>query len=256
VDEAYIVMQESLKGNVVFVTGSARRVGRAIALGFARAGANIVIHHHSSSSVEAAKSAVAEAKDCGVEALIVQGDQSKPDDVASIFEAIEAHYGKLDVMVNSAANFMKTPLLEISFEEWQEVLGVNLTGPFLCTQHAARLMLKGGSGGTIINISDVGGLRAWKTRPHHSVAKAGVIMLTKASAKALGEDNIRVNAIVPGPILPAAGDDDANFEAMGKKLPLKRTGDPTDIANACIFLATNRFITGTILTVDGGESIT
>jgi NAD(P)-dependent dehydrogenase (short-subunit alcohol dehydrogenase family) len=249
-------MQESLKNKVVFVTGSARRIGRAIVLGFAHAGANVVIHHHSSSSAEAAKSAASEAKDCGVDALIVQGDQSKPDDVATIFDKIDAHYGKLDVMINSAANFMKTPLLEISFEEWQEVLGVNLTGPFLCTQHAARLMIKGGTGGAIINISDVGGLRAWKTRPHHSVAKAGVIMLTKASAKALGEENIRVNAIVPGPILPAADDDAANFEAMGKKLPLKRTGDPIDIASACIFLATNSYITGTILSVDGGESIT
>lgn len=249
-------MQGTLKDKVVFVTGSARRVGRAIALGFAREGANVVIHHHSPSSADAAQSAVLEAKKSGVEALIVQGDQSKPNDVARIFDEIDAHFGKLDVMVNSAANFMKTSLLDISFDEWQEVLGVNLTGPFLCTQHAARLMVKGEAGGSIINISDNGGLRGWKTRPHHSVAKAGVIMLTKVSAKALGEHNIRVNTIVPGPILPATGDDEANFETMGQILPLKRTGDPTDIANACIFLATNSFITGTILTVDGGESIT
>lgn len=249
-------MQQAVKDHVVFVTGSARRVGRAIALGFAQQGANVIIHHHSPSSADAAKSAVEEAKAFGVDTLLVQGDQSNPQDVAKIFEKIEARFGRLDVMVNSAANFMKTPLLEISYEEWQEVLGVNLTGPFLCTQHAARMMNKSEKGGSIINISDVGGLRPWKTRPHHSVAKAGVIMLTKASAKSLGQYNIRVNAIVPGPILPSSDDDDpSNFEAMGKKLPLMRTGNPSDVTDACIFLAMSSFITGTILTVDGGESI-
>jgi NAD(P)-dependent dehydrogenase (short-subunit alcohol dehydrogenase family) len=246
-------LQVSLKDKVVCVTGAARRVGRAIALAFAAEGAHLVIHHNASEA-EAAEVA-GEAQALGVAALVVKADQSEPIDVARMFEQVRAHYGRLDVLVNSAANFKQAPLLEIEFDEWQEVIGVNLTGPFLCTQHAARLMIEGGRGGAIINISDNSGLQPWKTRPHHSVSKAGVIMLTKVSALALGEYNIRVNCVIPGPVLPAAGDPPEFWERIGKRLPLKRTGDPMDVARACLFFATNDFVSGTIVAVDGGEGV-
>ena len=122
-------MLVDLKNKVVCVTGSARRVGRAIALEFARQGSNLVIHH--SSSDADAQGAVAEAKTLGVDAISVKADQANPDDVKKMFEAIRVHYGRLDVFVNSAASFKKVNLLDISFEEWQSVLGTNLTGPFL-----------------------------------------------------------------------------------------------------------------------------
>ncbi len=140
-------MQRDLTDAVVCVTGAARRVGRAIALEFAHQGAHLVIHH--SSSDAEAHSAAEEARRLGVEALIVKADQADPDGVAAMFETIRARYGQLDVLVNSAASFRRTPLLEIDFAEWQSVIGVNLTGPFLCTQHAARLMIAGGRGGAI-----------------------------------------------------------------------------------------------------------
>ena len=246
-------MQLDLKGAVVCVTGAARRVGRAIALEFARQGAHLVIHH--SSSDADAESAAAEADALGVEALIVKANQADPDEVTRMFDAIREHYGRLDVMVNSAASFKRTPLLEIDFAEWQSVIGINLTGPFLCTQHAARLMVAGGRGGAIINISDNSGLKPWAARPHHSIAKAGVIMLTQVSSLALAEHNIRVNCVVPGPVLRPAGEPEEVLESIARGLPLKRIGQPNDIARACVFLATNDFATGSILRVDGGEGL-
>jgi NAD(P)-dependent dehydrogenase (short-subunit alcohol dehydrogenase family) len=242
-----------LKDKVVCVTGAARRDGRAIALEFARSGAHLVIHH--SSSDADAESAAQEARELGVEALIVKANQADPDAVAGMFETIRSRYGQLDVMVNSAAGFTRTPLLEIGYEEWQSVLGVNLTGPFLCTQHAARLMIDGRRGGSIVNISDNSGLKPWKARPAHSVSKAGMIMLTQVSALGLAEHNIRVNCVVPGPVLRPAGEPEEVLDAIARGLPLGRIGHPSDIARACVFLATNDFATGSLLRVDGGEGL-
>jgi NAD(P)-dependent dehydrogenase (short-subunit alcohol dehydrogenase family) len=246
-------MLTDLNGKIVCVTGAARRVGRAIALEFARQGAHLVIHH-SSSDTEAASAAEA-ARALGVEALVVKADQSDPDEVARMFDAVRSRYGRLDVLVNSAATFKRTPLLEIDYAEWQSVIGINLTGPFLCTQHAARLMIAGDCGGAIINISDNSGLNPWPARPHHSVSKAGVIMLTQVAALALAEHRIRVNCVVPGPVLRPAGEPEEVVGEIIEGLPLKRMGSPDDIARACVFLATNDFATGSILRVDGGEGL-
>lgn len=246
-------MELSLKDKVVLVTGSARRVGRAIALEFARQGAHLVIHH--SASPDDAASAAEEARALGVQAIVVSADQSDPKAVAEMFGMVRQRYGRLDVLVNSAASFNHTPLLDLQFGEWQAVIGTNLTGPFLCTQQAARLMIEGGQGGAIINISDNSGLNAWARRPAHSVSKAGVIMLTQVSALALAEHNIRVNCVVPGPVLRPAGEPESVLDSIAEGLPLKRIGNPQDIARACIFLATNDYATGSILRVDGGEGL-
>ncbi|HEU5102879.1 MAG TPA: SDR family oxidoreductase [Roseiflexaceae bacterium] len=246
-------MQTDLKGKVVCVSGAARRVGRAIALEFAHQGAHLVIHH--SSSDADAESAAQEAQALGVEALIVKANVADPSEVARMFETIRARYGRLDVMVNSAASFTRTPLLDVGYDEWQAVLGVNLSGPFLCTQHAAHLMIAGGRGGAIVNISDNSGLKPWKARPAHSVSKAGVIMLTQVSALNLAEHNIRVNCVVPGPVLRPAGEPEEVLVQIARGLPLGHIGQPNDIARACVFLASNDFATGSILRVDGGEGL-
>jgi len=245
----------TLNGRVVFVTGSARRVGRAIALAFAELGANLVIHHASPSSAEQAQTAVEEAKALGVDALITTGDQSNPGDVARMFTEVRGYYGKLDVMVNSAALFKHGDLLEINHEEWQRVLGVNLTGPFLLTQQAARLMIENDDPGVIINVGDNSGLNGWVAYPHHSVSKAGVIMLTKVSALALASHNVRVNCVVPGPVLLPPGSSQSTEERLAASLPLGRIGSPENVTHACVFLAQNDFATGAILHVDGGEGL-
>lgn len=244
-------MELSLQDKVVMVTGSARRVGRGIALGFARQGAHVVIHHHSSD--EDAEQAAEAARAFGVEALIVKGDHSQYEDVARNFEAAAAHFGRIDVLVNSASIFEQTDLLEIAPDEWQAVLDVNLSGPFWCTQHAGRLMRDRGTAGAIINIADNSGLRPWGNRPHHSISKAGVIMLTQVTARALAPHQIRANCLVLGPILPSPGMSDEYWQSVEDRLPLKRSGDVDDVARAAIFLAANYFITGAVVRVDGGE---
>ncbi len=243
-----------LDGKVVFVTGSARRVGRAIAIAFAEQGANLVIHHVSAGSAEHAKSAVDEIKSRGLDAWIVRGDQSRPDDVARMFAETRKHYGRLDVMVNSAAILRRGELLEVTHEEWQRVIDVNLTGPFLLTQHAARLMIEGGTEGVIINIADNSGLNPWPSYPHAGVSKAGLVMLTKVAALALAPHKIRVNCVVAGPVLPPPGKNEI-FEKIVEQLPLGRAGSPAQVGHACVFLAQNEFATGAILRVDGGEGI-
>jgi NAD(P)-dependent dehydrogenase (short-subunit alcohol dehydrogenase family) len=240
-------------GKVVFVTGSARRVGRAIALAFADEGADLVIHHASPSSAEAAGTAVVEAKERGVDALITTGDQGDPDHVSRMLMEVRGYYGRVDVLVNSAALFEREQFLDIDYEGWQRVLGVNLTGPFLLTQGAARLMMEAGSGGVIINIADNGGLNGWVSYPHHSVSKAGLVMLTRVAALSLAEHGIRVNCVVPGPVLLPPGSTEAAEERLAAALPLGRLGSPDNVAQACVFLAQNDFATGSILRVDGGE---
>lgn len=244
-----------LEDNVVFVTGSARRVGRAIALGFAKRGANVVIHHASPSSAELAKTAVGEAKRLGADALITTGDQSDPEDVARMFTEVRGYYGRLDVMVNSAALFRREDFVDISYEAWQQVMDVNLTGPFLLSQQAARLMIENEDRGVIINIADNSGINGWASYAHHSVSKAGVIMLTRVSALALAAHDIRVNCVVPGPVLLPPGSTPSAEERMAASLPLGRLGTPENVAHACVFLVQNDFATGSILRVDGGEGV-
>lgn len=244
-------MERSLKEQVVLVTGSARRVGKAILLAFAREGAHVVIHH--SQSDEAAQATAHEAQALGVKTLIVKGDHRHHEAISANFEQIRQTFGRVDVLVNSASIFPSGNLLDISPEDWETTLGINLSAPFWCLQQAARIMREAHIQGSIINIGDNGGLRPWDKRPHHGISKAGVIMLTQVAAKALGEYGIRVNCVVPGPVLPAP-DMSADFwDGIVAQLPLARSGEPDDVARAAVFLAKNDFISGAILRVDGGE---
>lgn len=245
-------MLVSLQGKVVMVTGSARRVGRAILLAFAREGAHVVVHH--SGSPDDAESAAAEARALGVDALIVQGDYGDPAQIAANFAHIKAHYGRLDVAVNSASLFEKAPFLDVSPDAWRRVIDLNQNAPFFVTQAAARLMRENATAGVILNIADNSGVNPVANRSHHSVSKAALIHLTKTAALALAPD-IRVNALVLGPVLPEPGRSAESWAKSEAKLPLKRAGDPDDAARAALFLAANDFITGAVLHVDGGEGL-
>ncbi len=239
-----------LHGKVALVTGSARRVGKAIALELARHGMHQVIHH--SHSEQEAEATAAEARALGVEAIVIKADLGQPADIQKVFDAVRQRFGRLDVLVNSASTFTSGDILNVTLEDWQETLSVNLTAPFLCSQHAARLMREAGTGGAIINILDISALKPWKTYPAHSVSKAALLTLTEVLAQNLGPD-IRVNAIAPGPILRDEANSPEQWEKIGKRLPLGHTGDPSDVAQAVAFLASQPFITGTTLRVDGGD---
>lgn len=246
-------MEQDLHGKVVLVTGGARRVGKGIALGFARAGAHVAIHHHSSPG-EAAETAD-QIRAFGVRAWVVQADFSKRELVAPAIEEAAGHFGGLDVLVNSASVFGSGDFLDLPADDWQQALDLNVSAPFYATQAAARLMRQQNTPGSIVNIADNSGLHPWPRRPQHSVSKAGLIMLTQVSAAALAPYQIRANCIVLGPILPSPGMSADDWRAVEARLPLLHSGDADDPARAAVFLAANDFVTGAILHVDGGESL-
>ncbi len=247
-------MLQSLTDKIALVTGSAHRVGKAIALALAAEGVHQVVHYHGADE-ESVQQAVREVKSLGVRAIGIRADQSDPREVGALFETIRREFGRLDILVNSAGMFKKTDFMDITYEEWQRVLNVNLTGPFLCSQIAARLMLsQDPPGGVIINILDNSAFQPWQAFPHHSVAKTGVLMLTRLLARRLAPQ-IRTNAVVPGPVLREENRSDSSWEQLAERLPLKRNGTPEDVGRAVVYLASEDFINGAVLHVDGGEHL-
>lgn len=241
----------NLKGKVAVVTGAAHRVGKAIALALAGAGAHVVVHYHSAEAAAAETKAEIEA--LGVRALTVQADLSTAAGIAALFAATEAAFGGLDILVNSAASMDRGDVRTLTRAAWQQVMDLNLTGPFFCAQAAAHLMA-GRGGGAIVNISDLAGLQPWTRYPAHSVSKAGLLMVTEVLAKALAPQ-IRVNAIAPGPVVKTVGWDDERWRQLGDHTLLKRTGSGEDVARAVLYLLEADFVTGQTLVVDGGHVI-
>ena len=246
-------MKQPLTDRIALVTGAAHRVGKAIALALAAEGVHMVVHYYRSG--DAAHDTVRAIKSCGVDAVSFQADQSDPQQVNDLFDAIREQFGRLDILVNNASMFRKADILTLPPSEWQRVLDVNLTGPFLCSQAAARLMLENDPpGGVIINILDNIGRQPWPQYPHHSVAKAGLRMLSSVMARRLAPA-IRVNAVVPGPVLKPARLSNDRWMQVAARLPLGRAGTPEDVARAVVYLAREDFLTGAELSVDGGEGL-
>ncbi|MCA0454445.1 MAG: SDR family oxidoreductase [Chloroflexi bacterium] len=249
-------MRIKLTDQVAVVTGGAHRVGKAIALELARQGVNILVHYGTSS--QEATETVRDIKSLGVDAYAVQADISKPEAVETIFTALRDHFGRLNIFVNSASNFQQRDLLSVSLEEWQETMAINVTAAFLCTQAATAMMRQNDpSGGSIINILDKGAISPWPKYPHHSISKAALWMLTQVSAASLGPD-IRVNAVIPGPVMKPAGTNmsDEEWAKIGKNTtPVQRVGSPEDVARAVAYLASEDYINGVAIPVNGGEHL-
>ncbi len=240
-----------LRGRVALVTGSARRLGRAIARALAAAGADVAVHHNR--SPEAAAEAIAEFRSFGVRAEEFQADLTDSTEIDRLFVALDETFGRLDVLVNSAALFERKPVLEITTDDWDRVLNVNLRAPFFCSQQAASRMQDSGMG-KIINIADVGGLQPWPGYAHHSISKAGLVMMTRVLARALAPQ-VQVNAIAPGPVLPPEELTAEERQRLAEMTALKRLGTPNDVAKAVLFLIESDYITGETVVVDGGEML-
>ena len=238
-----------LNGKIAVVTGAAHRVGKAIALGLAEAGAHVVAHYHRAQSE--AQATLEELRRHGVRAVAVGADLASPAGVESLFRAAEAEFGGVDLLVNSAAIMEPGNVLTLTPDDWQRTMNLNLAAPLFCAQQAARSMLAR-DGGAIVNIGDLSGLEPWAKYPAHSVSKAGLLMLTQVLAKALAP-RIRVNAVAPGPIVKPEGWSEARWRAVGQHTLLKRTGSGYDVAHAVVFLLQQDYITGETLVVDGGS---
>ena len=242
--------EKPLQGQVALVTGAARRIGRSIALALAGAGARVAVHYHTSKAD--AEATRAEIEKQGGEAFLIQGDISNVAEAKRVAEAGLAHFGRVDILVNNAGIWEPHHWDKITEADWDRLLDTNLKAQFFLAQAVAPPMKQRGRG-SIVNLASIGGLRAWAEFIPYCVSKAGVIMLTRALARALAPE-IRVNAVAPGSIqFPGEAPD----ESYIRKAPLKRTGTPDDIAETVLYLCTGaEFITGQVIVVDGGFSQT
>lgn len=235
-------MQADFRGKRALVTGAARKVGRAIALALAQGGADVAVHYRRSRA-EAEETAAALLR-LGVRAPLVQGDQAS--EPGRIVQDAAAALGGLDLLVCNAAEFQKVDSASLSRAQFEAMLAANLTGPFLLMQ--AALPHLRASRGAIVTLLDVcGTTQVWKGYAHYAASKAGLAALTRLLALEWAPE-VRVNGIAPGAITA----DDA---ALVKRIPLQRLGSPEDVAAAVLFLASQPFITGQILPVDGGRSV-
>jgi len=237
------------KGRTALITGGAHRVGKAITLALAQAGAHVVINYHA--SADAAEATAAEARAFGVEALPVQADVSDPKQVAAMVAAAKARFGTVDILVNSASRFEKTPFPTNDLTAWRRVTEVLIHGSFYCANAVAPLMLDRGEG-AMVNIVDLSAWQPWPNFAAHSVGKAGLLALTRQLALELGPA-VRVNAVAPGPVLPPPDYDQAQIERIAQKTLLNRWGSAEDVAQAVKFLIEADYITGEVIVVDGGE---
>ncbi|MDT2045761.1 MULTISPECIES: 3-oxoacyl-[acyl-carrier-protein] reductase [Bacillaceae] len=242
-----------LEGKVAVVTGASRGIGRAIALELGKQGAKVVVNYAGSEAK--ALEVVDEIKGYGTDAIAVQANVADADSVQIMIKEAISTFGSLDILVNNAGVTRDNLLMRMKEDEWDDVLSTNLKGVFLCTKAATRQMMKQRHG-RIINISSIVGVSGNAGQANYVAAKAGVIGLTKTSAKELASRNITVNAVAPGFIATDMTDElpEEVKSEMLKQIPLASFGDPQDVANVVSFLATDasRYITGQTIHVDGG----
>jgi pteridine reductase len=241
-----------LKGKTVFITGAARRLGKAIALAVAQAGANVAVTYRSSAN-EAAET-LTEIKAAGVQALAFECDLRRPESAQQAVKHVLKHFRQIDVLINNAGVFETANIEGITAEQWDEVFAVNVRAPFLVSQSCIPSLRS--SHGRIINMGSLGGEKPWATHAHYCSSKAALHMLTQVMAKALAPE-IAVNCVAPGMIDAGTGEKDpALLSRLAAHTPMKKNGSPEDIVSAVMFFATaSHFITGQILTVDGGLSL-
>lgn len=242
--------EKRLAGRVALVTGAAKRLGRVVALRLAEEGADVAVHYGKSATE--AREVVGEIEKRSRRAASFSAELRSVAAIQKLFEDVSGHFGRLDILVNSAANFLETKFGETTESQWDASLDTNLKAPFFCSQAAAPY-LERSERGVIINFSDIGGLLGWREFLPHSISKAGIIMLTRVLAKELAP-KVRVNAIAPGTITMPGDPPELEADYI-RRAPLQRSGRPEEVADAVLYLATAEFITGHVLVLDGGRTL-
>ena len=237
-----------LRGRVVLVTGAGHRLGQAIATGLARAGAHVAVHFHT--AAEGAGETVRRIREMGTDAEAFPADLRDPSQIPSLIEAVVRRFGRLDGLVNAAAVMRVTRWHELTPDQWDEILALNLRAPMFCAQAAARHMEEG----AIVNIADGSALKPWPDYLAHTVSKSGLVALTRALALALAP-RIRVNAVIPGPILKPVHWEEERWARLIRRVPMGRAGTAEEVVHAVRYLIEADYVTGTVLIVDGGHHL-
>ncbi len=250
----------SLNGKVALITGGSRGIGKATALGFARAGADVAIASRKLPDLELV---AAEIRGLGRKALPVAAHVARLEEIKSLVQTVNKEFGRIDILVNNAGTSPAlSPMLDLEERLWDSIMNLNLKGLIFLSQAVARIM-KEHDGGTIINVASIAGFRHEPNIGVYSISKAAVVMATKIMAEEWAKYNIRVNAIAPGHIHTRLGD--SIFEAIPEykkefldRVPMRRIGDPDEIVGAMIYLASDAssYVTGTTIVVDGGTLTT
>ena len=243
-------------GKIVLVTGAQRGIGRAIAVRFAEAGADVALNFLDDKA--AAESAAAEITALGRRATTIAADISKPAQARRLVADAERALGPIDVLVNNAGIFPRAPFLDLTEDTWDAVLDTNLKATFVCAQEAARRMVATGRPGVIINLSSGAPYRGSMRATAYMASKLGIVGLTRGMARELAPHGIRVNAVAPGvtnTAMPRLGNTEEAMAALGRSNPTGRLAEPEDIADVVVFLATDdaRHLVGQLIHVNGGD---
>ena len=247
-----------LEGKNVLVTGSSRGFGKATALKFAGLGANVAVNYSNPESRNEAQEVVNAVRDLGVKSFLVQADVSNAKSVDSMVDMVVSEFGGIDILVNNAGVFPRNPgtaTVDLSEEEWDWLMGINLKGVFLCTKAVARHMIARGKGGRIVNVASIAGLIGSRSGCHYGASKGGVIALTYSWADELGKHGILVNAVAPGPVRTKLMEkmSEERWRKSIEETPTGALATPEDVAEAIVFLATAPGVNGQVLVVDNGR---
>jgi len=234
---------------VALVTGAGHRVGRAFAVALGQRGYDVAVHYHSAKGP--AQETVKAIADAGAKAVMFGADLTSPSGPESLVAAVFDRMKRLDVVINSAAVMLRTPVDEVTVDQWDSIFALNLRAPFFVAQAAARVMTEGG---VIVNISDLAAYETWPAYVPHTISKAGVVKMTESLARVFGP-KLRVNAIAPGAILLPEDWDDDQAKRFASTTPLRRLGSPDDAVAAMLYLIDAKYVTGETIVVDGGRRI-